>query len=217
MSDMVIVIILGGTAASLFLLFGPVIVAKYLSWHHPDASSDRKRRTLTQLLDCPYYVLPVAELLKLPSDTSYQQLLISGRLVPARDGMDIIFVAHEALGVRNPDPGRHHWHTLRGALRRMLEGGSVVASELGLSSDELRLLLPDAFVWFPRLCMPQPASEQHPRLALDLLPEFQRMEAAIPAYIERSRFVLVLAPPVEHDELPGTYCTYSTWCSRGSR
>ena len=219
MFTIVVPVLLGGTVASLLLLLGPAVVTKYLAWRRARTSSDRSRRTLTQSIECPYYVLPVVEVLKLPADASYPQLLATGKLVPARDGMQIIFVAHEALGVGHPDPGSHHWHTLLGALRRMLEGGSVKASEFGqgLSSAELRLLLPDAFVWFPRLCMPQPASEQNPKLALELLPEFQRMEAAIPAYIERARLVLVLAPPVEHAELAGTYCTYGTYCSRGSR
>ena len=83
--------------------------------------------------------------------------------------------------------------------------------------ERARLLLPDAFVWFPSFCTPQPASEQNLTLALEQLPELQRMEAAIPAYIERARLVLILAPPLEHDELPGTHCTYGSWCSRGSR
>ena len=39
--------------------------------------------------------------------------------------------------------------------------------------------------------------------------------SSLPAYVQRSRFFLILAPPVAHANLPNTTLTFASWKERG--
>jgi hypothetical protein len=50
------------------------------------------------------YALPIADLQQLTRLPPHQELMIAGKLVEIKNGMDVLFVSHQWLSMQHPDP-----------------------------------------------------------------------------------------------------------------
>ena len=146
----------------------------------------------------------------------------------------IIFVSHEWVGWYHPDP---HGIQLKTFLRVMARFKSGEFDHVEMSSvhrlmykenyitrrDELMDLVSAAYVWIDWSSMPQPSAckttskERLEKVGMDL----QKAVKTIPAYVERSDFVAIVAPGCLHSDrrdaktkYRATTC-YRTYRSRG--
>jgi len=102
----------------------------------------------------------------------------------------------------------------------MLQGGGVKK----YSKAEVAALL-TAYVWFDFFGVPQlPKNtsadvQDHRAAAMKADPQLGRNMAAavssLPAYVQLSRFFIILAPPVDHVDFAGVRLTHASWKRRG--
>lgn len=128
----------------------------------------------------PMWLISVPELLALDRMRPHQALLRAGKLVqwrqPSRGGGGgrgswagggVIFVSHQWLGFREPDPNGEQLRDLQGILRRLMSGDVgrvgpnwklklVLGDKSGVSASEWREALPGMLVWVDYFSIPQP-------------------------------------------------------------
>ena len=132
------------------------------------------------------------------------------------------------LGLRDSDPKRLHFCALKRALQRLLDCprsiahsspnyGSIHPTSARVSAAEWRAKLPHAYVWVDAMSIPQPALEADEICVLGHTAELEAALDSVPVYMALSWVLLVLAPVVEHDDLPGVVCTLGSWRSRSQR
>ena len=165
----------------------------------------------------PMYVISVVDLCTLQRTLSHQELKAQGRLVvvgPEHTG-GIVFVSHQWLGWHSPDPDSEQLHALQHVLRNWMEDSSS-SSILTEGSDQLTNAAADLighishmYIWMDWISMPKSCADD-PNASADLTNAVN----SIPAYIESSRAMLVLATPCQHTD-SGLVCNYSTWRKRG--
>jgi hypothetical protein len=156
----------------------------------------------------------------------------------------VIFVSHEWLGLDHPDPHGEQFAALQHMLKRLMAGDIkqvercwqeqiAFKSKEMLGSEAWMDALPDMYIWLDYMSVPQPRatetikgetrlrSTSDHRLAVvdgdttaDLVKDLQLAVASIPAYIERSDLILVLAPGCMHVDRR-ELCNFGTWQSRG--
>eukprot|EP00435_Cladocopium_sp_Y103_P019095 s359_g4.t1 len=136
----------------------------------------------------PMYVLPMEAFMNLTSAKSHRDLKEEGLLVKYEECLgNAIFVSHQWTGFKHPDP-----------LFRQLSVLQKVMSQL-LRSDR-----PDFF------SIPQLEMRKDSAAGTDL----QNAVDSIPTYVRRSKFFIVLAPPLEHADT-GQLLNEFTWKKRG--
>jgi len=163
------------------------------------------------------YVLPLEELFKMTEVEPHESLLRQGILQvlhPAAKRETVVFVSHQWLSFRHPDPNGDQLRVLQGAFRRLLEGHEVSSSwkdyivtgsrqTMGGWSERLK----DAVVWFDYFSVPQ-------SLDVSTSADFLAAVASIPAYVEMTDYFFVLCPVCPHHDLD-QMCTYYSWQERG--
>ena len=76
-----------------------------------------------------------------------------------------------------------------------------VVTEEGMADD-----VNGGYVWLDYASVPQAVAAEEARLrAID----------SIPFYVDHALCFLVIVPKIEHKDLPGTFCTFQSWQSRG--
>ena len=150
-------------------------------------------------------------------------------------GSHIIFVSHEWLSYNHPDPKRTKTNVLCRILQRFIDGDidridmdpfqSIHYNcNYSMTASEIQQMMSKMYLWIDWLSMPQTAA-----LPATATEETKARVGAlgwnairsIPAYIERSDFVLILAPCGQHADRKdpktkkGVYTSYRTWRSRG--
>lgn len=184
---------------------------------------DSTTETIVAML-YPMWLISVPNLLQLDKLEPHQRLQAKDLLVkwtPDLAGR-VLFVSHQWLGWEEPDAAHEHLHALQHLLRRLLSGdtGDVEADWLSqlflgirgatrVSSASFKVSLPHMFVWMDYVSMPQNLED-----AIGQKEDGMNAIRSIPAYVERSSIMLVLAPPATHKDL-GVACGYKSWRSRG--
>eukprot|EP00940_MAST-03C_sp_MAST-3C-sp2_P003512 g3512.t1 len=150
-------------------------------------------------------------------------------------GSHIIFVSHEWLSYNHPDPKRTKTDVLCRILQRFIDGdidridmdpfqSLFYKCNYSMTASEIQKMMSKTYLWIDWLSMPQTAA-----LPATATEETKARVGAmgwnairsIPAYIERSDFVLILAPCGQHADRKdpktkkGVYTSYRTWRSRG--
>eukprot|EP00947_MAST-08B_sp_MAST-8B-sp1_P001188 g1188.t1 len=151
-------------------------------------------------------------------------------------GAKTYFISHEWHGFAHPDNSRIKTKTLIRTLQR-LEAGEIplvetfwqdqlnYSGKTETKASEWKGLLAKAYLWVDWCCMPQPGAE--PKSAEGTEPteaEIAKMQKlredggkairSIPAYIEMSDMVIIVAPPGTHEDREEDTC-YRSWRSRG--
>eukprot|EP00939_MAST-03C_sp_MAST-3C-sp1_P004862 g4862.t1 len=160
----------------------------------------------------------------------HQVLKERGDLVTWEDICDdeeatIIFVSHEWLAWDHPDKDSIQTHTLCEALSRLKEGkvDAVTMSQLHqlaykenvkTTAKEWSRILKNVYLWFDWLSMPQPGAEKTKERRDALKQGGSDAIRSIPAYVERSDFMVILAPYGVHENRKSR-AYYRTWRRRG--
>ena len=184
----------------------------------------------------PFCAMPVTELLKLDKWVPHQLLLAQGIVRECTPDDDVIFVSHQWLGFRHPDPAHEQLKALKLIIRRLLNGELSVESNITLqviyglqmttTPDEWKRRLPNMLIWFDYTSVPQPSADKglvptggvDVRMSADHRSLSEQLTAAvdsIPTYIERCSMMWVLTPPCKHQDLSDTICDFASWRARG--
>eukprot|EP00397_Hematodinium_sp_SG-2012_P001876 GEMP01001881.1.p1 GENE.GEMP01001881.1~~GEMP01001881.1.p1 ORF type:complete len:798 (+),score=186.69 GEMP01001881.1:195-2588(+) len=179
------------------------------------------------VLEYPMWVVPIQSVLAMSSVEPHQKLKQRGDLIIQHMADDttrnpVIFISHQWLSVRHPDPEGNQLKVLQQALKRLIAGHEVRST--GVSSmlyrkDEVNRkwgkTLRNARIWYDYFSIPQITYD--PECRADLL----RAVQSIPAYVEMSSHTFILSPPIAHrefvDKTTGrpTMCDYYSWLERG--
>ena len=191
----------------------------------------------------PMHLISVSDFLELDRLHPHQELKRQGKLVErtlAHDGQ-ILFISHQWLGWVDPDPTAEQLKVIQRVLLRLKAGdlGDVEADWISqlvlgdkskLNAAELAAAIPQAFVWMDYISMPQANFSGPMGRELDELSDAAAARMcvessadaikSIPAYVEYSTIILVVAPPCLHSnsrEADGTpaLCNFQSWRSRG--
>jgi ankyrin repeat protein len=167
-----------------------------------------------------------------------------GLLEPWRPEMDgkILFVSHQWLSFSHPDPSGEQLDTLKGLLKRLLSGKTDVKphpyqsmifkdGDTGISGKYWQENLPQMSSHTTGAHAPAHtvghvtgstvpahvtthAGADHRHTETELSIQLTQAVRSIPAYVEHSAMMLVLAPVCTHADLP-VVCNYPSWRSRG--
>lgn len=169
---------------------------------------------------------------------SHQYLRDKGCLVLWDDipeNSHIIFVSHEWLSYNHPDPEGVQLETLVSTLRRLKSGQIpnvqtlpferlIYHENFSTSAREWQSILEHSFLWVDWMSMPQPSAEANKESESywECVRDGKRAIHSIPAYMERSDFMLVLCPQAHHsdrkemaDDMKTISTCYRTWRRRG--
>ena len=161
----------------------------------------------------------------------HQELKSQGFLTRWQDvprDSEIVFISHEWLSWAHPDPEGNQLRVLCRVLERLKEG------ELDTEMDPLHTILykhkfmtkgkdwttilKRTYLWVDWFSMPQPGAEKEDKIGKKkmsvLRKEGSRAIQSIPAYVERSDFIMILVPPLYHSDRGVPTC-YRTWRRRG--
>lgn len=169
------------------------------------------------------YLLDMKTLLTLSSFVEHSVLLSQNRLQRWEIDMRgrVIFVSHQWLGYRSPDPNGVHFSTLKRVLERLMHGEIRKVKtlfkkflhdfqEVVVYREQWKKALPGMFVWVDYCCMPQVNEEGG-------LTQWKQAAAAVqslPSYVERCDLMLILTPVCMHADHDGP-CNYASWRTRG--
>ena len=215
--------------------------------HKRTKRNSSKRRVSTAAdLQFPMFVTKLETVLENYSDGKiaepFQVLKRRGDLVNWEDIQDddedahIIFVSHEWLGWGRPDPDGVQIRTLCRVFKRLMNGEIervdsdpnhvlFYKQKYSIESKEWRKMLTNTYIWFDWMSMPQPSAEDEATFPKDqmkiLTRDGKKAICSIPAYIERSDFMMILAPSATHrdrkDKSTGAFARtcMRTWRRRG--
>ncbi|CAE7739386.1 unnamed protein product [Symbiodinium sp. CCMP2592] len=160
----------------------------------------------------PMYALPAEVFLQMSEMQPHEDLLFDGVLVEFdRSAGKAMFVSHQWVGRKHPDPEFRQARVLQQALLHMLSDLQKI------STDAItEVINPDAkdldchvfrtsslFLWYDYFCIPQACD-------VDKSPGI----SSIPQYVDRSDFFVILSPVIASPTQSAVF-TPSTWGERG--
>lgn len=161
------------------------------------------------------FTVPLEAFLQMTIIHPYEKLMEQGVLREFQERMGkAMFVSHQWLNSKHPDPQCEQLRVLQKALKNALSGASLVSlpPAIELLLGRLKCPTPSEFkgqplyLWYDYFCCPQGTSTE----AAD---RRHQAIASIPEFVSRSYFFLILCPAVPHAE--GHLLSCSTWSSRG--
>ena len=224
------------------MLFRPSVGGKTFKptavWKHAFCNCCRRRRnpsrnpTGSRLSvhshDCryPMYVISVQDLMPLEALVPHQQLLREGKVKKFARCMRgrVIFISHEWLAWDHADPCGEQFATLKRALSRLMRGDIAKVESYWVEqltnkdksrvlAEEWRTALPHMYVWMDFISIPQDVAYMTLEDEVGIQTKAKAIES-IPAYIERTTLIVVLAPVCAHQNR-NTACCLATWRRRG--
>eukprot|EP00438_Fugacium_kawagutii_P005700 Skav227830 [mRNA] locus=scaffold948:378224:380137:+ [translate_table: standard] len=159
------------------------------------------------------FTMPLWVFLEMMHMESHEELLEAGKLVQFVESLGrAIFVSHQWLGRKHPDPTMEQLLVLRKTLMNLVAGTSRVSLSPVIELWFGRLKLPSQadftagalYIWYDYFCIPQ--SEQNSQSRHDAI-------SSIPSYISQCFFFMVLIPPAHHED--GHTLSEETWEERG--
>ncbi|CAL1145700.1 unnamed protein product [Cladocopium goreaui] len=167
----------------------------------------------------PMYVLSMEAFMNLTSAKSHRDLQEEGLLVKYEEHLgNAIFVSHQWTGLKHPDPHFRQLSMLQKVMSQLLGSDRPVRSSilyllaLGYSQkiDPREWREKPLLIWYDFFSIPQLEMRKASAAGTDL----QNAVHSIPTYVMRSKFFIVLAPPIEHADT-GQHLNLSTWKERG--
>ena len=174
----------------------------------------QKRSSMTEEgTPFPMYTVPMRKLLLMQQVKPHEELLEQGIVVVFDESMGkAIFVSHQWLGRKHPDPYSHQLKVLQNALRNMLAGMTYISPAVNHEAmyghsaisfvDDLQATT--IFLWYDFFSCPQ-ADEHHA--------ERHNAIACIPSYVTRCEHFVILCPGLGHES--GEILCQKTWEERG--
>ena len=169
----------------------------------------------------PMYVLKVSDFLQMSGRPKAHSFL-KDMLHVWKPGMFVIFVSHQWLSKKHPDPSGYQSEVLRsalqgltdGSLRLALDGHWVFFADERKTTSELQSRIPEAYIWLDWFAIPQITHR-----ASGVNEDVTKTEAAkaiqsIPGYVERCNLFMILTPELFHEDT-GMLCNTRSWQSRG--
>lgn len=187
--------------------------------------------------DYPMWVMPLDEFVKMDHLEPHQKLKAAGKLIKWTPDLrrPVMFLSHQWLSFKHPDPQMVQVRTFQGLLQRLLTGVMDVSlcalhkcgfdQVPAIKGAHWKEMLPNAVVWMDYISMPQPGAEEIENTSTDglatstamrwkLSTELEQAVRSIPSYVENSEYFFVLAPHAEHYNLDSVVDN-ETWASRG--
>lgn len=160
------------------------------------------------------YVVSYECLIKMTSIKPYEQLKENGSLVifNPNEG-NAMFISHQWAGLDHPDPTVEQFRVLQDSLKKVVSDASSINANVsmelyvGQKGDipAEALLSRPLFIWYDYFCCPQDEGSLAQRnLAI----------SSIPAFIEQSRFFVILCPNIRHSQNEALL-NKRTWKERG--
>ena len=116
-------------------------------------------------LRAPMYVMRVADVLKLETIQTHEELKAKGLLVERVDGMCVLFCSHTWLGHRHPDPNGVKCALLKDFLASIVAGTRAIkthyfakivhSKSFDISAKRLQRDLANGYVWLDFWSVPQ--------------------------------------------------------------
>eukprot|EP00398_MALV-I-01_sp_L67-1_P000713 gene713-648_t len=151
------------------------------------------------------------------------------------DERPIIFVSHQWTSYNHPDPNNQQFNVLKGALKLLLDESTVsrpIETNIGAPGmprkKKFASVLKNSLVWLDYMSVPQlrarhrrsaegsgVASVSSDQSAPDRLTSMLSAINSVPAYLQRSSIMIVLAPVVSHADESHVDCQFSSWRQRG--
>ncbi|CAK9075170.1 Squidulin (Optic lobe calcium-binding protein) (SCABP) [Durusdinium trenchii] len=151
----------------------------------------------------------------------HQELQKLGQLYEYQPSFLTIFVSHQWLGGRHPDPSGSQFRNLQKALRKVIDGSLKL--ELDMTSQFLghqktltqedRRRLQEAYVWFDWFSVPQASFEHDPEVKEEVRRTADLCIRSIPAYVDACQMFVALVPSLLNEKKENL--NYFTWLSRG--
>ncbi|CAE7612727.1 ANKRD44 [Symbiodinium microadriaticum] len=172
-------------------------------------------RSFLDHVSFPMYTVPAEFLLQMKHLKTHEEMLQVGALVEfSTDLGRAMFVSHEWLSNRHPDPNAEQLQILQQALRNIASGSSNICVPVATEIMFGRLQLPradsvgvDLYIWYDYFCCPQHSSNAasvHRQAAID----------SIPTYVSQCYFFVILCPALKHVDQCRTL-SQSSWALRG--
>jgi len=161
----------------------------------------------------------------------HQNLKDMGFLVNWTDvpsAAEIIFVSHEWLSWAHPDPGGEQLKVLCRVLERLKKGRLdtemdpmhtiMYKHKFTTKGKDWTAMLKRTYLWVDWFSMPQPGAEKEDEIGKKRMANLRERGSmairSIPAYVERSDFIMILVPGCHHSNRNVPTC-YRTWRRRG--
>lgn len=185
------------------------------------------------------WVLRVKDFLELEEMLSHEELRRRGLLVASSPGHFCIFISHQWLGERHPDPSCQQLPVLQEAFRSLLEGRCTPFVDLASQffgedyrfTAQHRQRLKSGYLWLDWFSIPQDKKKLRgdevtkvtSQEVMVSMPSFRNVSSmtnqdlyisSIPCYVEASDVFLSLVPIAYHHDT-GSICNFRTYLSRG--
>ncbi|CAJ1453513.1 unnamed protein product [Effrenium voratum] len=167
----------------------------------------------------PMYLVKVSDFLQMRGPPEPHDVLkAKGLLHEWQPGMFCVFISHQWLGIRFPDPSGRQLEVLRKVLRRFIDRSLKVEADMTrmMSRDEPTSYeqIQDGYLFLDWFAIPQITARTD-----GINEDATRSDAAlavqsIPAYVEASDLFFALVPELTHVDT-GRECNYETWLWRG--
>ena len=166
----------------------------------------------------PMYVVKVSDFLQMQgAPQAHHALKEKGLLYEWQPGMFTVFVSHQWLGARMPDPLGQHVKILREVLQQLKDKSLKVEADFtrqAPGSATSYEQVADGYLFLDWFAIPQITARTQ-----GVNEDATRSDAAlavqsIPAYVEACNMFVALVPEAVHMDT-GLQCNYNTWLSRG--
>ena len=164
----------------------------------------------------PMFTVSVAVVLALSYVKRHEELLSTGDLVEFCDSLGhAMFVSHQWMSAKHPDPDFNQFRVLQDALRNLLSGRSKVRQSVATEAARGRVKTPTAadinaeplYLWYDYFCCPQMDS-------IGAVHARRRAIDCIASYVCRCKFFVVLCPVLKHCD-HDCQLDHRSWASRG--
>eukprot|EP00928_Gymnodinium_smaydae_P083387 TRINITY_DN66626_c0_g1_i1.p1 TRINITY_DN66626_c0_g1~~TRINITY_DN66626_c0_g1_i1.p1 ORF type:complete len:687 (-),score=81.87 TRINITY_DN66626_c0_g1_i1:47-2035(-) len=198
--------------------------SKCCSWQ--EQGSCGKLDAPTAQVQYEMHVVPLDVFMEMQNAIAHQDLQKKGVLQvvypETRKDMVVIFVSHQWLGFRHPDPAFEQLKVLQAVIRKLRGGHEIRSSwsEYAVHGKVFTLgdwpskLQDNSVLWYDYFSIPQQVGYD-PNATGDML----KAVDSIPAYVEMTDYFVVLCPTCEHSEVRDgnapRLCNYYTWKTRG--
>ena len=174
----------------------------------------------------PMFVMKMETFMELKTMRSHEDMLAEGKVFEWTPSMGRVwFMSHQWTSFSHPDPAAEQLTVAQKLVKTIMDGKarSIFATEeewqgyitreanrfLNFPEITAEQLAEDAtkgYVWLDYASVPQAREAEEQRAnAID----------SIPYYVDHALVFLALVPRVEHKNLPGVFCDYKSWQSRG--
>jgi hypothetical protein len=205
---------------------GPASSAVVAVGNTPIACEPCNDQAFDFTLSFPMYVMRMQTFMEMTTMRSHEDMIAQGLIFKWEPKMGRVwFMSHQWTSFSHPDPSAEQLTVAQKLLKTIMAGKarSIFATEEEWQGYVTREA--NRFLNFPVLTaeqMAQDAKEGYVWLDYASVPqareaEEQRSNAidSIPYYVDHALVFLALVPRVEHKDLPGVFCDYKSWQSRG--